>query len=166
MIFNDGRSRMVPDLVPDSFRRVSGITSEVFRQIEAVEAQFDPSTLAAQYSEMERRGEMIIRILSPAQILPTWLEDTIRRFGGGMSLPSEVQFVEIIKRPGQTLGLYIREGDAIYNSDGVFISRIALESPVYQSGCLRVGDEILSINMVDVARMSLDDVVIIMSIPR
>lgn len=51
-------------------------------------------------------------------------------------------------------------------SDGVFISRIALESAVYNSGCLQVGDEILAVNLVDVTRMSLDDVVIIMSIPR
>lgn len=168
MLFGDSRPRVVTDMVlqPDSFRRLSGITSEVFRQIEAVEAQFDPSTLAAQYAEMERRGEMIIRILNPTAILSGWLEDTIRRYGDGVSLPGWVQFVEIIKRPGQTLGLYIREGDSVYTSEGVYISRIALESPVYQSGCLRVGDEILAVNMVDVQRMSLDDVVIVMSIPR
>lgn len=166
---NDCRSgRIVSDMIiqPDSFRRISGLTSEVFRQIEAVEAQFDPSTLASQYAEMERRGEMIIRILSPTQIMPQWLDDTVRRYGDGIGLPSWIQFVEIIKRPGQTLGLYIREGDAIYTVEGVYISRIALESPVYQSGCLRVGDEVLAINFVDVSRMSLDDVVLIMSIPR
>ena len=77
-----------------------------------------------------------------------------------------MQFVEVIKRPGQTLGLYIRDGNDPLYPEGVYINRIALESPVYQSGCLRVGDEILAINMVDVQRMSLDDVVIIMSIPR
>ena len=71
-----------------------------------------------------------------------------------------------MKRPGQTLGLYIREGNGIDRSDGVFISRIALESSVYSSGCLQIGDEILAVNLVDVTRMSLDDVVIIMSIPR
>ena len=74
--------------------------------------------------------------------------------------------VEIVKRPGQTLGLYIREGNGAERAEGVFISRIALESPVYNSGCLRVGDEILAVNLVDVTRMGLDDVVIIMSIPR
>ncbi len=46
--------------------------------------------------------------------------------------------MEIVKRPGQTLGLYIREGNGADRSDGVFISRIALESAVYNSGCLRV----------------------------
>lgn len=50
-----------------------------------------------------------------------------------------VQLVEIVKRPGQTLGLYIREGNGVERSDGVFISRIALESAVYNSGCLKVG---------------------------
>ena len=79
---------------------------------------------------------------------------------------SSVQLVEIVKRPGQTLGLYIREGNGTDRQEGVFISRIALESPVYNSGCLRVGDEVLAVNLVDVTRMSLDDVVIIMSIPR
>lgn len=62
--------------------------------------------------------------------------------------------------------MYIREGNGADRSDGVFISRIALESAVYNSGCLRVSDEILAVNLVDVTKMSLDDVVIIMSIPR
>lgn len=49
-----------------------------------------------------------------------------------------IKLVEIVKRPGQTLGLYIREGNGADRTDGVFISRIALESAVYNSGCLRV----------------------------
>lgn len=57
-------------------------------------------------------------------------------------------------------------GDGLRETEGVFISRIALESAVYNSGLLRVGDEILAVNLVDVRHMSLDDVVIIMSIPR
>lgn len=51
-----------------------------------------------------------------------------------------VNLVEIIKRPGQTLGLYIREGNGINRHDGLFISRLALESAVYNSGCIQVNN--------------------------
>ncbi|XP_025017984.1 rho GTPase-activating protein 100F isoform X2 [Tetranychus urticae] len=157
-----------PDMViQGDFRKVSGITSEIFRQIEAVEREYDATT-AAHMEAAEKRGEMLIRLLDPrslgkagAEVARKYLEPT-----SSMDGSTSVQFVEIVKRPGQTLGLYIREGDGFRSSDGVFISRIALESPVYNSGLLKVGDEILAVNLVDVRRMSLDDVVIIMSIPR
>lgn len=42
--------------------------------------------------------------------------------------------MEIVKRPGQTLGLYIREGNGIDRADGVFLSRIAVDSAIYSSG--------------------------------
>ena len=77
-----------------------------------------------------------------------------------------IQTVEILKRPGQTLGFYIREGNSMDRADGVFISRIAAGSVVENNGLLRVGDEILTVNNVDVTRMGLDDVVILMSIPK
>lgn len=115
---------------------------------------------------VERRGEMIVRILDPRSIGGRQSVETAQRFLQRGDARHTVQLVEIVKRPGQTLGLYIREGNGGDRTDGVFISRIALESAVYNSGCLRVGDEILAVNLVDVTRMSLDDVVIIMSIPR
>lgn len=108
---------------------------------------------------------MIVRILDPRH-LGRSAGDAAKKFLSMQDTKHTVQLVEIVKRPGQTLGLYIREGNGIDRNDGVFISRIALESAVYNSGCLKVGDEILAVNLVDVTRMSLDDVVIIMSIPR
>ncbi|XP_057664821.1 rho GTPase-activating protein 100F isoform X4 [Diorhabda carinulata] len=153
-----------PMVIQGDFRKVSGISSEIFKQIETVENDHDASTAAA-LDHVERRGEMIVRILE-ARHLSRTANDAVKRFTAMQDAKHTVQFVEIVKRPGQTLGLYIREGNGIDRSDGVFISRIALESAVYNSGCLKVGDEILAVNLVDVTRMSLDDVVIIMSIPR
>lgn len=77
-----------------------------------------------------------------------------------------IQTVEIIKRPGQTLGFYIREGNGMDRQDGVFISRIQMGTVAESNGLLHVGDEILTVNNVKVLNMSLDDVVILMSIPK
>ena len=77
-----------------------------------------------------------------------------------------IETVEGIKRPGQSLGFYIREGNGVDRLDGVFISRIAPGSLVERNGLLRVGEEIVAVDSVDITRMSLDDVVILMSIPR
>ncbi|XP_058812130.1 rho GTPase-activating protein 100F isoform X2 [Topomyia yanbarensis] len=160
-----GGNNKEPVLLQGDFRKVSGISSEIFRQIEAVENDHDPSTAAA-LEAVERRGEMIVRILEPRCMGSRQAVEAGQKFLNKADARHSVQLVEIVKRPGQTLGLYIREGNGADRSDGVFISRIALESAVYNSGCLRVGDEILAVNLVDVTRMSLDDVVIIMSIPR
>lgn len=155
----------VPEMVLQSdFRKVSGISSDMFRQIEAVEKDYDPST-ANLIEAVERRGEMIVRLLDPRSLGQAGA-DAGRKYLSASVDGQTVQFVEIIKRPGQTLGLYIREGDGLRVGEGVFISRIAPESPVYSSGVLKVGDEVLAVNLVDVRRMSLDDVVIVMSIPR
>ncbi|KAK6639819.1 hypothetical protein RUM43_008094 [Polyplax serrata] len=179
-----------PMVIQGDFRKVSGISTEIFRQIEQVENDHDATTAAA-LETVDRRGEMVVRILDPRsmgrhslEVAKGFLQMQVRISNGvGLEIITTmvlflkpgcffqdakhiVQLVEIVKRPGQTLGLYIREGNGMERSDGVFVSRIALESAVYNSGCLQVGDEILAVNLVDVTRMSLDDVVIIMSIPR
>lgn len=53
-----------PVLIQGDFRKVSGISSDIFRQIEAVENDHDPSTAQA-LEAVERRGEMIVRMLEP-----------------------------------------------------------------------------------------------------
>lgn len=91
------------------FRKVSGISTEVFRQIEAVENDYDAAT-AAQVEAVERRGgEMIIRLFDPAGLGRVGAE-SYRRHLDSAEHGYVVRLVEIIKRPGQTLGLYIREG--------------------------------------------------------
>ncbi|KAL7302156.1 hypothetical protein TKK_0005379 [Trichogramma kaykai] len=153
-----------PMVIQGDFRKVSGITSEIFRQLETIENDHDASTAAA-LEAVEKHGEMVVRIIEPRQ-LGRHASEAAKKFIAIQDSKHPIHFVEIIKRPGQTLGLYIREGNGLDRNDGVFISRIAVETAVYNSGCLKVGDEILAVNLVDVTHMSLDDVVIIMSIPR
>ncbi|XP_058802474.1 rho GTPase-activating protein 100F-like isoform X3 [Phymastichus coffea] len=153
-----------PMVIQGDFRKVSGITNEIFRQLEQIENDHDASTAAA-LEAVEKHGEMVVRIIEPRQMGRTATE-AAKKLVAIQDPKYPIHFVEIIKRPGQTLGLYIREGNGADRNDGVFISRIALETAVYNSGCLKVGDEILAVNLVDVTHMSLDDVVIIMSIPR
>ena len=116
--------------------QVSGISTEIFKQIENVENDHDATTAAA-LEAVERRGEMLVRVLDPRQ-MGRAASEAARTFLTLQDPKHAVHFVEIVKRPGQTLGLYIREGNGIERCDGVFISRIALESAVYNSGCLRV----------------------------
>ncbi|CAB0002213.1 unnamed protein product [Nesidiocoris tenuis] len=116
-------------------QQVSGISSEMFRQIESIENECDSAAAGAGGG----RGEMVVRLLDPKSLgtaaavaARPWLNLQASESKG------HVRLVEIVKRPGQTLGLYIREGNGIDRSDGVFISRIALESSVYNSGCLKM----------------------------
>jgi len=57
-------------------------------------------------------------------------------------------------------------GNGRERREGVFISRLAAGGVAELNGLLRVGDEILSVNTVDVAGRRLDDVVISMSVSR
>lgn len=144
----------------------AGISNDVYRQIAEVEKQFDQMNI--NLDAIEKRGEMLIRTLDPRTLGRAGSEAGIKylKQSGNKGLQQSVQFIEIIKRPGQTLGLYIRNNDNLTNTEGVFISKIELDSPLFNSGLLHVGDEILAVNLVDVAGMSVDDVCIIMSIPR
>lgn len=81
---------------------------------------------------------MIVRVLEARCIGGRQSVEAAQKLLAKGDARHSVQLIEIVKRPGQTLGLYIREGNGADRSDGVFISRIALESAVYNSGCLRV----------------------------
>ncbi|XP_050435790.1 rho GTPase-activating protein 100F-like isoform X2 [Adelges cooleyi] len=155
----------LPVVLQSDFRKLSGISKEDFRLIDTIENEYDATTAAA-LDAVQRRGEMVVRILDPRIHLTKTATDAAKKFLMLQDGHHIVNLVEIIKRPGQTLGLYIREGNGVDRHDGLFISRLALESAVYNSGCIQVGDEVLAVNLVDVTRKAVDEVVIIMSIPR
>lgn len=47
---------------------MSGISTEIFRQIETVENDHNDATTAAALEAVERRGEMLVRVLDPRQM--------------------------------------------------------------------------------------------------
>lgn len=106
----------------DEFKKPSGISEEVFRQLETVQNRYDSSTAAA-FRAVQKSGEMVVRTLDPRQFIRL-ASETAPKINIDTNDPNALTtFVEIVKRPGQTLGLYIREGNGIDRPDGVFISR-------------------------------------------
>jgi len=73
-----------------------------------------------------------------------------------------IRKIEIRKVPEKSLGFYVRQGDGWDRHDGIFISRLILGSYIEANDFLRVGDEILKVNEVDVSYFSLNDVVLMM----
>lgn len=147
------------------------LNAEVFRQLELIEKQVD---LSKDMELIERHGIVITRALDPYSLMPYLSESALRRYHNHFLVNSAkyvIRFIEIIKRPGQTLGLYIRtvqfeDARGRMPRAGLVVTKIDTDSPIYNSPVLHVGDEIISVNLVDIQGMSLDDVVIIMSIPK
>lgn len=77
-----------------------------------------------------------------------------------------IRNVPIVKHSTLPLGFFIRQGDGLFRKYGIFVSRMARGSVVEANGLLRVGDEIVAVNHVDVEGFSLDDVVRLIQIPR
>jgi hypothetical protein len=59
--------------------QVSGISSEIFKQLEAVENDHDATTAAA-LDAVERRGEMLVRMLDPRNQFNRTRQDLVRKF--------------------------------------------------------------------------------------
>ena len=77
-----------------------------------------------------------------------------------------IRNVPIVKHTTLPLGFFIRQGDGLFKKFGIFVSRVTKGSIVDTNGLLKVGDEIVAVNYVDVEGFSLDDVVRLIQIPR
>ena len=117
----------------------------------------------------KKKSQRVLK--SGKQVEISLVEGSFRRIAG---VREEADFsgsfilrtVEIRREPSQSLGFYIQEGDGWLRRDGVFISRVNLGSMVEVNGLLHVGDEVLKVNNVDVSSLSLDDVVLMMTVVR
>lgn len=74
--------------------------------------------------------------------------------------------IELRRKPGETLGFYIRQGDGWEREQGIFVSRVVLGTDVDVFELLRVGDEIVKVNKVDVRTMTIQDVSALMQMTR
>lgn len=146
-------------------QRTRALNPETFRQLELIEKQFD---LSSDIEFIERQGTVITRAIDPNSLRPHLTDAKLRGYQSLITVNDDylIKFIEIIKRPGQTLGLYIRSVQIDQGRDGLVITKIESDSPIYNSHVLHIGDEILSVNLIDVQGLSIDDIVIIMSIPR
>ena len=91
------------------------------------------------------------------------LKDGDRMDNSGMFITRDVV---IVKNSASPLGFFIRQGDGFFNKNGIFVSRVTQGSIVDANGLLKVGDEIIAVNYVDIDGFSLDDVVRMIQAPR
>ncbi|XP_072172882.1 rho GTPase-activating protein 100F-like [Diadema setosum] len=146
---------------PAGFRHVGGITNDTVHAIQAAEREhFADLSRAEEFENLDRLiGHLDGRMNGGKPRISVIQERGIQ---GGAYL---LRTVEIMKIPGETLGFYIREGDGYERVDGIFVSRLMLGGLVEDSGMIKVSDEILYVNNVDVSYKTLDEVYMIMQIP-
>lgn len=77
-----------------------------------------------------------------------------------------IRTVKIERTQSDPLGFYIRQGDGFTNKTGIFVSRILRGSLVESIGVLKIGDEILKVNQVDVRGFCLSDIVKLIQVPK
>lgn len=77
-----------------------------------------------------------------------------------------IRSVVIVKNSASPLGFFIRQGDGLFKKHGIFVSRVTQGSIVDANGLLKVGDEIIAVNYVDIEGFNLDDVVQMIQAPR
>ncbi len=74
--------------------------------------------------------------------------------------------VEILRNPEDELGFSVRQGDGWEKEEGIFVSRLSLGSVFDKFELMRVGDEIVKVNRVEIKNMDVDSVVRLMHIPE
>lgn len=74
--------------------------------------------------------------------------------------------IEILRKPDEDLGFSVRRGDGWEKTDGIFVSRVSLGSVFDKFELMRVGDEIVKINRIDMKNMDVQDVIRLMHIPE
>lgn len=91
--------------------------------------------------------------------LPTGMRKSETSTIYGNTKSTTTRTVEITRTSKDPLGFFIRQGDGLTKKTGIFISRVTKGSLADSGNLLKVGDEILEINKVDIKGYCLIDVV-------
>ena len=74
--------------------------------------------------------------------------------------------IEVLRNSEDELGISVRKGDGWEKDTGIFVSRINLGSIYDKFELMKVGDEIVKVNRIDIRNMDVDSVVRLMHIPE
>lgn len=164
-----GRGRLAEDReeLVQQLRRFSSVSQEDFEKMRLAEKEDDFFALrkATDITDPDTKGD-------PCPPLPIKLiHGSFRHILGVREACSKQgtflqRTIELKRKPGESLGFYIRQGDGWEREDGIFVSRVVLGTDVDVFELLRVGDEIVKVNKVDVRGMSIEDVSALMQMTR
>ncbi|XP_071953650.1 uncharacterized protein [Antedon mediterranea] len=139
-------------------KHVQGINPEIVHAIKAIDNELARPNISNQDTV---DGNVQSHLGSSKRMKMNSVQE--REIQGGAYL---LRTVEIHKVSGEKLGFYIREGNGIDHKNGIFITRLVLGGKVEESGLLRVGDEVLYVNSIRVSGKTLDEVHVILQIPK
>ena len=140
------------------------ITAEVIARIQAAENVDLTATgqdMASERLHRERRKELSADLNGAGHGVDMKEGDLLDETGEFI-----IRNVPIVKSSSSPLGFFIRQGDGLFNKHGIFVSRVAKGSFVDANDLLKVGDEIVAVNHVEVEGFTLDDVVRLIQIPQ
>lgn len=159
--------KSVDEDIVEQLRRFSSVSQEDFEKMRLAEKEdeFFAIRKATDITQTDTQGD-------PCPPLPIKIiQGTFRHVLGVREACSKngtflQRTIELRRKPGETLGFYIRQGDGWEREQGIFVSRVVLGTDVDVFELLRVGDEIVKVNKVDVRTMTIQDVSALMQMTR
>lgn len=165
---SNGKSlRSNEDQLVERIRRFSSLSHDDFIKMKTAEQNDDFFTLRNAKDIENPDTKSDTHSMLSIKIVP----NSFRRLLGVKEICSKQgtflhRTIDLPHRPGEAFGFLIRQGDGWSRSDGIFISRLVLGTDVDNFELLRVGDEIIRVNKVDVRGMSVEDVSALMQMSK